>query len=194
MQIWNARPIGGPAATDAADSIQPYPTERKLLAAAAHYAAGMADALKQRKWTEAGAAEAATWPRTILASPREARALVDALDAGVAQLARLVRSHPAGRRFAADADMIELEHKARALACRTPLQQAADALEAQGDLLALLVRETRPGSEAELKTLLAARGKALDAAANALVEMREAAFADLQLFDLLLAPAKEARP
>ncbi len=195
MRLWRARPAARPAASARKDEpIQPYPTERKLLAAAAHYAAAEADALKQRKWAREGGAEIAAPPRVILASPRETKALTDALDAGVAQLARLVRAHPGGRRFAADADMIELEHKARTLACRTPLQRAAAALEAQGELLSLLAQETRPNADAERKALLAARDKALQAAPNVLVEMREAAFADLRLFDLLLSPAKEAKP
>ena len=122
-----------------------------------------------------------------LLTEEEANRLLAAIGDTVDQLSRLVREHPDGETYAIQADVVELQREARTLAADTELQKAAVGLDTIGVLLDLLVREARPdGSfESTLDSVRRQRQTALLDAPDVLYEMRECAYYNLVLWDLL---------
>lgn len=179
-------PAALPAAVTAA--WQPDPAPLKLLGAANAAAAAAAEDLKAWKW--GGAAAPASRPAgtdAVLAGPDVGTEFAQSLGIMVDQLDRLVREHPAGKANAIRADIVVQLRQARTLAADTPLQKAAVELDTATALLELLVEESDPGgtSRAAVARLKTERKAALDGAANVLQELREAAYFNLALWDLL---------
>lgn len=179
---------------------EPPPTPLKLLAVTEFYARHTADLLSESHWPTKGSTEQPLGPRpptrAIVAPVRAGQSLVEALEAIVRQLNRLVREHPTARRQSLRADLIEQEMRARSLASDTALQRAAVALDAAAALLELLVAETSDdnGMKAVARAVARERRRAVAAAPNVAQELREAAFHQFACWKLLLRPQEGATP
>jgi len=182
-----ARAIAGP--TGAPPAWRPDPVVEKLVAAFVHHARLTGELLKAHR---AGArAGAAARPeirpaRMGIHGPTRDKEMLEGLALVVAELTRLAREHPDGRKHAVKIDMIRLGAEARELACETALQRAAVRLGAAGKLLEVLVLETNgPPAEPEVARIRGDRERGVAASDNVLVEMRESCYQVLALLEML---------
>ena len=178
----------GPASREA-DAWRPDPLLAKLIAVSTFYARLTAETLEGYRW-EAAASENVRIElasEVVVAELDLAADLLEALDAVVDQLGRLVREHPDGKQYAVKADLVEREKKARIAASETPLQRAAVGLDAIGAMLNLLVRELDPHGklQSELDRIRRERQEALAGTSNVIHEMRVCAEHNLVLWELL---------
>ncbi len=192
--VWGAgrsyRPDPDLEARDAgARPWQPDPLPARLIAATADYATQTTGILHAYHWEENAANnEGGPDPEPLADDGADlAATLLAALDALVDQLSRLVREHPDGESHAVKADVAELERDTRALACDTALQKAAVSLDAAGRLLELLVQESDAQGQREstLEAIRRQREAAISDAPDVIHEIRECAYYDLVLWDLL---------
>jgi hypothetical protein len=120
--------------------------------------------------------------------PSAGEAFVTACQAAANELGRIARGDPAAAKFVSQLDSIAEAHKARTLACVSHFQQAAVAMDTQGAYLAVMVRmlDAEGKLAGELNDLAQRRSKALAGATSVLLEMREAGYYNLLLWDMLL--------
>jgi hypothetical protein len=182
-----ARAIAGP--TGAPPAWRPDPVVEKLVAAFVHHARLTGGLLKAHR-AGAGAGAAARPEirpaRMNIHGPTRDQEMLEALALVVAELTRLAREHPDGKKHAVKIDMIRLGSEARELACETALQRAAVRLGAAGKLLEVLVLETNgPSAEPEVARIRGDRERGVAAADNVLVEMRESGYQVLALLEML---------
>jgi len=114
--------------------------------------------------------------------------LTGALSGLVAELERLIRAHPDGADRAARADAVRLGMEGRRLACRTRLQEAVVILDAAWELLAILAEQIDRQGElaAGLAVIRRDREEALVTSGNVLKELRESAYYNLALWEMIL--------
>ena len=126
--------------------------------------------------------------RLMMMAPPRPEELLDSVNMAVKELDRLIRQHPQGRGFAVAADMILKEKEARTLASESQLQKVAVSLDTTARLLELLVRanDQQDRHKARLEKIGDDRRRDLAAAPNVIEEIRDAAYHELLLWDLLL--------
>lgn len=122
-------------------------------------------------------------------------AMVEALVVGAADLEKAARSHPKAAKLAGEMDKIAKATTVRWLACESSLQEAAVGLDAQGAWLDVLVRMgDASGRHSDARRAIDKRRTAsLAKVTSVLEELRETAYHNLLLWDLLLRARKEEK-
>ncbi len=157
-------------------------TKCKLIALSAHYAAITADQLSRFTWGKSDSVNEKSprdYSAVIFTGHDVGEQLLEALKATVDELRRIAESHP-NNVSVTELAAIEAERMARSLACDTVLQRAAVNIDSAGNLLALIVSTSQ--GDADTGAVLHKRHQ-VD---NVLHEMRESAYCNVQLWDMLL--------
>ena len=174
----------------------PDETALKCTAAATRFTQATAMQLSTFRWQQneqASKTASPGDPLQIQGGPDFMGELQGASESTFAQLLRLVQRHPTVRAdnatYSPVVRSIQLRRKARQLACDSMLQECAVIVDACAELLELLIELTSPDfDENGMAGMRAEREANAENAVNVLHELRENAYANLLLWDLLTQP------
>lgn len=203
---WNStlsysRPVRSSTSSDQAAAWSPDSEQLKLVAAISHFVDLNGRILTDYRYAPLAAGSVGSFrldsSPSFRLTEQPGADWGDRGDRVIEQLERLVRDHPRGGQHATRLKQIQQNHVARNLACDTQLQKVAVDLDTAGDLLDLLVREADPNdqdTQRALSMISTERQKAAASTTNVLHEIRESAFANLLLWDLLLKLKRQDQP
>ena len=171
----------------------------KLMAVLNYYADQTTQQLNAWRWDKTDndkLPEPAQISPALIASLDETAHAIENLEQYTRRLDRILRTHDQGPEYTVRADVILIRSQARTLACDTELQKMAVTLDKAADLLALLVEmtDTQNILTNTLMTIKDARDYAAENSSDVVHELRETAFANLALWDLLLYNTLETSP